>query len=265
MKRKALLAVILVICIIGAGIGVGCGVWYWTGGNVALPTTRTDNTPAQTTAPEASTAPTLNPPVNEPVLEPNPVDFATLQTLNPDIYGWLYIPNTNVDYPVACSSPDKDDDFYLDHNIYGQYEFAGTLYSEKQNGTDLADRNTVIYGHNMLNGTMFRTLHNFEDAAFFEQTPEFYIYAPGHIYTYTIFAAYEYDNRHILNSFDFEDDAVWEEYLAYATAPTSMNCHTREVEVTAADRIVTLSTCVGTNKKARYLVQGVLTNDQPTA
>ena len=263
MKHKALWITVLVVCVLGAGIGIGCGVWYWTGGNVALPTTRLEAT-ATTTNPE-ETSPTVPSVDEEPVLEANPVDFATLQTLNPDIYAWLYIPNTNIDYPVACSSPDKDDDFYLDHNIYGQYEFAGTLYSEKQNGTELADRNTVIYGHNMLNGTMFRTLHNFEDAAFFEDNPEFYIYTPGHIYTYTIFAAYEYDNRHILNSFDFEDDTVWADYLAYATSPTSMNCHTREAEVTTTDRIVTLSTCVGTNKKARYLVQGVLTNDQPTA
>ncbi len=262
MKHKALWIVLLVVFVLGAGVGIGCGVWYWTGGNIALPTVRTETT---ATMPEQTTPTVVAPPTEEKPLPPNPVDFATLQTLNPDIYGWLFIPGTNVDYPLACSSPDKADDFYLDHNIYGQYEFAGTLYSEKKNGTDLTDRNTVIYGHNMLNGTMFRTLHNFEDAAFFEENDTFYIYAPGHIYTYTIFAAYEYDNRHILNSFDFEDDAVWADYLAYATAPTSMNCHTRDVEVTTADRIVTLSTCVGTNKKARYLVQGVLTDDHPTA
>lgn len=258
------------VAVIGVGVGVGCGVWYWTSGNVALPTQRyafyegdpsdsSADAPDDLHAAEDPTAPT------EETLAQNPVDFSALQATNPDIYAWLYIPDTNIDDPVACSSPDKDDSFYLNHNIYGQYEFAGTLYSEKQNGTDMTSRNTVIYGHNMLNGTMFRTLHYFEDATFFEEHPTFYIYTPGHILTYTVFAAYEYDNRHILNSFDFSDDAVWADYLAYATAPQSMNVHTRDVTVTTEDRIVTLSTCVGTNKKARYLVQGVLTDDHPTA
>ncbi len=261
MKCKPLWITLLVLAILGVGVGAGAGVFYWTSGNVALPATRTE-----TTVPTAPVTPDepITVPTGQEVLPDNPVDFATLQATNPDIYAWLYIPDTNIDNPVACSSPDKEDDFYLDHNIYGQYEFAGTLYSEKQNGTALADRNTVIYGHNMLNGTMFRTLHYFEDADFFNKTEEFYIYTPGHILTYTVFAAYEYDNRHILNCFDFEDDAVWAEYLAYATDPKSMNVHTRDVEVTTDDRIVTLSTCVGTNKSARYLVQGVLTDDQLT-
>jgi len=263
MKYKALWICLLVVAVLGIGVGVGAGVFYWTSGNVALPTARQELTqPTEPAVPDDPSVPDV--PSGTEVLPDNPVDFATLQATNPDIYAWLHIPGTNIDNPVACSSPDKEDDFYLDHNIYGQYEFAGTLYSEKQNSTDLTDRNTVIYGHNMLNGTMFRTLHYFEDAAFFEETEEFYIYTPGHILTYTVFAAYVYDNRHILNSFDFEDDAVWADYLAEATNPKSMNVHTRPVEVTTDDRIVTLSTCVGTNKSARYLVQGVLTDDQPT-
>lgn len=193
----------------------------------------------------------------------NPIDFAQLLETNSDIRGWLYIPDTNVDYPILCSL-EKSDSFYLEHNYLKQYEFDGSIYFEKQNAVDFSDRNTVMYGHNLLNGRMFRTLHYFEDADFFENHPYIYIYAPGHVYTYTIFAAYEYDDRHILNSFNFDDDQVWADYLAYATNPQSMNRHTRDVDVTVDDRIITLSTCVGTNKGARYLVQGVLTNDQPT-
>ncbi|MBQ3093654.1 MAG: class B sortase [Clostridia bacterium] len=266
MKRnKAPLIALLVILVLAAGVGTGYFVWYWTGGSVALPTQRIEPA-ATTTAPNtAPTAPSGDTVVTVAPLPENPVDFATLQATNPDIYAWLYIPETNIDYPVACSSPDKPDDFYLDHNIYGQYEFAGTIYSEKQNGRTMDSRNTVMYGHNMLNGTMFRTLHYFEDPDFFEETPEIFVYTPGHILTYTVFAAYEYDNRHILNSFDFDNDHVWADYLAYATDPVSMNVLTRDVEVTTDDRILTLSTCVGTNHNARYLVQGVLTNDQPTA
>ena len=266
MKCKPLWITLLVLAVLGLGVGAGAGVFYWSSGNVVLPTQRAEVavTP-EDPAPDTPDVPELpDGPTEQEVLPDNPVDFTALQATNPDIYAWIHIPGTNIDGPVACSSPDKPDDFYLNHNIYGQYEFAGTLYSEKQNGTELSDRNTVIYGHNMLNGTMFRTLHYFEDKEFFDNTETFTIYTPGHILTYTVFAAYQYDNRHILNSFDFEDDAVWAEYLAYATNPKSMNVHTRDAGVTVEDRIVTLSTCVGTNKSARYLVQGVLTDDQPT-
>lgn len=257
---RILLIVLLILFVIAAGVGTGYFLWYWNSGNVVLPATRTET--SETTVPTTSLPSGITSPTAP--LPDNPVDFAALQATNSDIYAWLYVPNTNIDYPVACSS-DEDDSFYLEHNIYKEYEFAGTIYSEKQNGRSFTDRNTVLYGHNMLNGTMFRTLHYFEDADFFQSNPVFYIYTPGHILTYTIFSAYEYDNRHLLNSFDYTNDAVWEEYLAYAKDPKSMVVNTRpEAKVTKDDTIVTLSTCVGYNKSARYLVQGVLTDDQPT-
>lgn len=250
----ALIASLLVLVIAFVMLGdMLCSGLYPT---TPAPTVTTAPTTTTSAAPTVTTVPT----------QPLPTwasEFAASQATNSDVYAWLYVPNTNINYPVLCAS-DQDDSFYLNHNIHKTYEFAGCIYSEKQNGRALSDRNTLIYGHNMLNGTMFRTLHYFEDETFFNDNPEFYIYTPGHILTYTIFAAYEYDNRHILNSFNFADDAVWEEYLAYATNPKSMVALTRDVEVGLNDRIVTLSTCVGTNPNARYLVQGVLTSDQPT-
>ncbi|MBQ9413813.1 MAG: class B sortase [Clostridia bacterium] len=260
-KRIWLWILAAVLLLLAAG-----GLWfflqYWSSGTTPLPGGRTDPS-AATTPPVTGTTVPAETTTTAP-LPDNPVDFKTLQTTNPDVYAWLYIPNTNIDYPVAQSS-DMGDDFYLDHNIYREYEFAGMIFSEKQNGRTFLSRNTVLYGHNMLNGTMFRTLHYFEDEEFFNANPVFYIYTPGHILTYTIFSAYEYDDRHLLNSFDYHNDQVWEEYLAYARNPKSMVALTRpDVPVTKSDRIVTLSTCVGYNGNMRYLVQGVLTDDQPT-
>lgn len=259
-RFKIPLILLVVLLVIAIGIGTGYFAWYWTSGTLTPPVQRVE--PTTTTASPVTTAPTTVP-TTAPPLPENPVDFATLQATNSDIYAWLYVPGTAIDYPVACAT-DQADGFYLDHNIYREYEFAGTIYSEKKNGTDLMHRNTVMYGHNMLNGTMFSTLHNFEDAAFFDEYDTIYVYTPGHIYTYRIFAAYEYDNRHLLNSFDYTNDEVWADYLSYATDPKTMTVNTRDVPVTINDRIVTLSTCVGWNKNARYLVQGVLINDQPT-
>ncbi len=190
------------------------------------------------------------------------VNFTELQKINEDIYAWIYIPNTNVDYPILQTS--GDDAFYLSHNYKKEYEFAGSIYTEKLNKKDFSDPNTLVYGHNMLNGSMFRTLHDFRDPDFFAANPYIYVYLPDRTLKYEIFAAYEYDDRHILYSFDFSDKDVYAEYLAYATNPTeSMMYNRREVEVTTDDKIITLSTCLGNIDTSRYLVQGVLISDEP--
>ncbi len=190
------------------------------------------------------------------------VNFTELWKINTDIYAWISIPNTNINYPVLQT--DGDDAFYLEHNYKKEYEFAGSIYTEKLNRKDFSDPNTVLYGHNMLNGTMFRHLHNFRDPDFFAANPYIYIYLPERTLTYEIFSAYEYDDRHILYSFDFNDKQVFAEYLDYATNPTnSMMYNTRDISVTADDKIITLSTCLGNIDTSRYLVQGVLISDEP--
>lgn len=199
----------------------------------------------------------------EPLVE-NPINFKELKELNEDLYAWIRIPGTVIDYPVAQSS-NSDDNFYLHHNYLGNYEFAGTIYSQRHNTRYFVDRVTVLYGHNMLNGSMFAGLHDFEDPEFFEENQYIYIYTEGHILTYRIFAAYDYDNRHILNSFEFSDDEVYEQYLYDCLHPHSAYANVREgIELTTNDRIITLSTCTNYNSSYRLLVQGVLTDDQRT-
>lgn len=193
----------------------------------------------------------------------NPINFSDLKAINNEIYAWIRVPNTNIDYPVAQSA--SDDNYYLHHNIYGKYEFAGTIYSEMQNKKDFSDRNTVLYGHNMTKGYMFRQLYRFQDEVFFNENKEFYIYTPNKIYTYTVYSAYQYDDRHILNSFDFNDDEVFKTYIDSTKNPPYMLKNVRQdVNVTIKDKILTLSTCIGNGKTYRYLVQGVLTNVQET-
>lgn len=191
------------------------------------------------------------------------INFTELWKINSDIYAWIKIPNTLVDYPVLQN--DVDDSFYLSHNIYKQYAFAGSIYTESLNSKDFKDPNTVLYGHNMLNGTMFSTLHYFRDPDFFAQNEYIYVYMPDRTLTYRIFSAYEYDDRHILYSFDFNDEETYREYLDYAQDPaSSMTCNTRYLDVSVEDKIITLSTCMDDIDTSRYLVQGVLVSDEPT-
>lgn len=208
-------------------------------------------------------APSGSQPQTEPLPE-NPINFKELRSLNKDLYAWIEIPNTVINYPVAQSSK-EDDNYYLHHNYLGNYEFAGTIYSQRHNTKLFIDRVTILYGHNMLNGSMFAELHKFSDEEFFNNNEYIYIYTKGHILTYRIFFAGEYDDRHIINSFDFSDDKVYETYLHDALNPRFANTLVRDgVELTKDDKILILSTCTDYNSSLRFLVQGVLIDDQQT-
>lgn len=190
------------------------------------------------------------------------VSFDELEEINPDIYAWIYIPNTNVDYPVARSTSDGNDSFYLEHNIYRQYQFSGTIYSEIQNQPDMHDRVTVMYGHNMLNGSMFASLHNFEDKSFFDDNNTIFVMTKDKLFTYLVYSAYTYDDRHILNSFSLNDDKSFREFLDSTLDPHSYDCNVREgVQLTTENKILTLSTCTSGASNTRYLVQGVLVDE----
>lgn len=192
------------------------------------------------------------------------VDFQALKQRNPDIYAWITVPGTRIDYPVL-QREGAHQDYYLMHDIEGNLTASGSIYTENLNKKDFTDPNTVIYGHNMKNGTMFRDLHLFQEKEFFDAHPDIYIDIPGSRLTYEIFSAYEYDNRHILKSFDFSDPSVYESYLDSALDPRSVNVMTREgISLTGEDRIITLSTCIGKDT-SRYLVQAVLRKKEPVA
>ena len=207
-------------------------------------------------------APSSLPVSSEPELPDNPINFEAEAKKYPDIYAWIYIPNTNINYPVV-QSPDNDE-YYLNHSAEKKYKRSGAIYSEMRNRKDFTDPNTILYGHNMMNGSMFQNLHKFrKDQKFFDENKYIYIYTPGHVLTYEICAAYRYDNRHLLNSFNFKDPAVFEDYLETVKNPKSMISRTRQVELGKDSKILTLSTCIG-NHDYRYLVQGVLIKDELT-
>ncbi len=192
----------------------------------------------------------------------NPVDFEGLMKMNPDVYSWIYIPDTNVNLPVA-QSPD-DDNYYLEHDVYKDYSFPGTIFSQSMNKKDYSDRVTVLYGHNMLDGSMFATLHNFGDEDFFNSHPYFYIYTQDRMLTYEIISAHEYDDRHIMNSYDFTKDDVFSEWIKSAKNPHYFYSNVREeVNPDLNSKLVILSTCLNANE-GRFLVQGVLIKDEKT-
>lgn len=187
------------------------------------------------------------------------IDFVGLQALNPDVYAWVSVPGTSIEYPIL--QHETDNAYYLNYNIDGSYGYPGCIYTENLNSKDFTDPNTVIYGHNMKNGTMFAGLHNFKDKYFFEAYDTVIIYTPEKVLEYEIFAAYIYDNRHLMYSFNFFDQAVFETYLEDVFAIRDMSANiNQDITVTSSDCIITLATCVGDMPDNRLLVQAVLRN-----
>ena len=191
-----------------------------------------------------------------------PVKFEELQAVNPDVYAWITVPGTDIDYPILQHA--SDNSYYLMHNIDGSYGYPGCIYTENLNSKDFTDNNTVIYGHNMKNGSMFAQLHKYEDPDFFDANREVLIYLPGEVLHYTIFATHIYDDRHLLYSFDFTDPEVYQKYLdsIFSTRDMSANID-KDITVTTDDQIITLVTCIGSQPNNRLLVQAVLTDREP--
>lgn len=190
----------------------------------------------------------------------NPVDFKEMRAQNPDVYSWIYIRDTQISLPVLQSS--VDDNFYLNHDWQKNDVFAGAIYSQSKNKKDYSDRVTVLYGHNMANGSMFANLFYFMDDDFFDSHRYFYIFTEDRKLTYEVVSAFEYDNRHILNSFDFKDDAVFQSWLDNAKNPHSLYSKVRDsVKLDLNSKMLVLSTCTDTGDN-RFLVQGVLVKDE---
>ena len=252
MVKKILVIVGCVLVVAGLAIG-GVGVWKVLNEKNAGQSYEDLKT-------ELDVGPMVEMPKIEGERIENPIDFDALTAKYPDVYAWIRIPGTRVDYPIVRR--EGDNAYYLTHTIEGKERIEGSIYTEDYNGKDFSDANTVIYGHNMKNGSMFKTLHKYKNREFFEENDTVYIYQKDRVLTYKIFAAYVYDNRHLMLSFNFEDENIFSNYLQNVLTKKDMSSiiDTR-VGVTTSDKIITLSTC-NNNDAQRYLVQAVLISIQ---
>lgn len=188
----------------------------------------------------------------------SPIDFSSLQEKeNKDIYAWIKINNTRIDYPVLQHP--EDDSYYLVHTVDDTYGYPGSIYTEKLNTKTFEDPVTVLLGHYMKDGSMFTGLHQFMDRDFFDENDEVIIYLPDREIHYQIFAAVHTDNRRILvwNHFDYEENL--KSYLEQVMAtPESKEDHIREgVELPTDGHYIIMQTCVDESADLRYMVMAV--------
>ncbi len=186
------------------------------------------------------------------------LNFSDMQAnTNSDIFAWLYVPNTNIDYPVLqCAS---DSDYYLHHNLDGSGPYPGCLYTDNVINKDLSDRLIAIYGHNNPNGIMFAQLHKYEKQDFMDKNRYFFVYLPNDIKVYKVFTAHTGLSINLVTGYDLTDDSTYTTFLKEIWKDNTYNDLTHEEDTNFSPDVNTmvLSTCIyPSTYTERYLVFG---------
>ena len=183
---------------------------------------------------------------------PIEVDFDKLKSVNEDVVGWIYVDALpDISYPIVKG---KDNQTYLHQTYEKNYNFAGTIFVDYENSGDFSDCNTLVYGHNMKNGSMFGHLKKFrEDDKLYKQDKYFWILTPERNYRYEIITAYTTGVNSDTYTLFKGPGEEFEKYLEMIKGYSEIQ--TDDTDLTIKDRIVTLSTCTG-NESTRFVVQG---------
>ena len=180
------------------------------------------------------------------------MDYSYLRTVNEDLVAWITAEGLPIDLPVVQG---EDNDYYLTHRFDRQPNRLGTLFVDMHNKPDFTDKNTVIYGHNMNDGSMFASLVNYKSQEFYNDFPTMDIFTPQGDYTIEIFAGQLADGNDPFIQFDFKDDMDFMTYITYLKVISTFES---PVEVSTEDQIITLSTCTEDFNNARYVLYGRL-------
>ena len=188
----------------------------------------------------------------ETVIYCDPVyDFGQLHEQNEDIYAWIVVPGTQVDYPLLQS---ETDNYYLDYNLDHSKGYPGCIYTNQCNRKDFSDYNTVLYGHNMKNGSMFAQLKKFtQDEETYKKSKYFWIFTPEKNYRYEIISAYTTGVNSDTYTLFKGPGEEFEKYLEKIRGYSEIRTDAEGMNI--KDKIITLSTCTG-NEATRYVVQG---------
>ena len=192
---------------------------------------------------------------------PMDIDFAALKSVNEDVVGWIYVEALpDINYPVVQG---EDNSTYLHRTYEKNYNFAGTIFVDYENKGDFSDCNTLVYGHNMKNGSMFAQLKKFsQNEETYKKSKYFWIFTPEKNYRYEIISAYttgvNSDTYTLFKGPGEEFVNYLEKIKGYSEIQTDAG------ELNIKDKIVTLSTCTG-NEATRYVVQGKMVDELDVA
>jgi len=173
------------------------------------------------------------------------VDFNKLMEINKECIGWIEFENTDISYPIVQG---QDNEFYLTHHFNKKKNAAGSIFMDYINETDFSDPYTILYGHNMKDGSMFAKLNQYESKDFYVENPVFWIYTPEKNYSYEIFSCYSLDTDTV-SQLETNLDVIIEQ-SKYSTG----------IFPEKDDKILTLMTCNSNGDTHRFFVHAVQVN-----
>jgi len=181
--------------------------------------------------------------------------FAELQAINPDVFGWLTVYGTHIDYPVVQG---PDNMTYINANAERQYSLSGAIFLDQYSSRDFSDFSSIVYGHHMEKNAMFGELGNFADKNYFDAREYGALYYDGQEHGLEFFAFVHAD---AYDGAVFRAKIPRDEQQAYLDMLLTMALHARDLPVTTDDRIVLLSTCSDASTNGRDLLIAKITGE----
>lgn len=163
--------------------------------------------------------------------------FNDLLSINEDIVGWISIGDTVVNYPILQA---EENEYYLNRNYKEEESRAGSIFMDYRNDIQSSDRHTVLYGHNMKDGSMFGDMDNFLEQTYFQEHQQVFFDTLYESYDVELFSVYQTTTDFYYIETDFPDDNTYQAFLDEIQGKSSVETN---VEVSTEDQIITFSTC----------------------
>ena len=183
---------------------------------------------------------------------PIEVDFKSLLKENPDVAGWIYCPDTVVDYPVMHG---EDNDLYLHHMVNKEYNFAGCIFEDYRNTRGQKDPATILYGHHMKDGSMFAMLHKYTEQDYYDEHPTMWYLTPDQNYRLDLVYGYVAGERDRIYEL-FETPQQMQDYIRSIEDKSTFDS-LKKYDLNTVNNVIVLSTCAYEFNNARYIVIAV--------
>lgn len=190
--------------------------------------------------------------------EPNTAiinEFQSLKSQNPDMAAWIAFDTLDISYPVMHG---EDNTYYLTHTFSGKTNSSGSIFMEVGNSNDFNDCHTLLYGHNMKNGSMFGLLKKYRDEEFYQGNEFFTIYLDDRYYRYQIFSVHTVSITDPVYTIGFAANQEFSDWVEQLNRQAWYDTGTK---AGIGDKVITLSTC-SSSDKVRYVVHGMRVGEE---
>ena len=179
------------------------------------------------------------------------IDFEKLHEISTNVVAWIELPGIDASYPVMQA---EDNEYYLHRDMNGDYLFAGSIFMDCYNDPEFRNMNTIIYGHNMKNGSMFADLCNYTSKKFYEEHKAIQFDTLSSFGQYEVVAVFKFDTNH--EDFRYNECCTMNEsaFKDFMSQVHARQLYDTGIDAEYGDQLLTLSTCEYTYNNGRLVV-----------